>query len=75
MNLKVKGKVISGLQVIKHHDTKTCIGVEVQLHYSYTSALHGSEWSASRPCRFTPQGEVPVLILYEAGWCLEPVWT
>jgi hypothetical protein len=27
--------------------------------HSLTSALHGGEWSASRPCRFTPREIVP----------------
>jgi hypothetical protein len=30
-----------------------------------TSALDGNEWSASRPCRFTPD-------VQEIGGCLEP---
>jgi hypothetical protein len=29
-------------------------GVDVQIHIFLASALAGSEWSASRPCRFTP---------------------
>jgi hypothetical protein len=29
-------------------------GVDVQIHIFLTSALVGGEWSASRPCRFTP---------------------
>jgi hypothetical protein len=28
--------------------------VGVQIHVFLTSALVGGEWSASRPCRFTP---------------------
>jgi hypothetical protein len=40
--------------------------------YSYsTSALDGSEWSASRPGRALP----PVPTVQEAGWAPEPVWT
>jgi hypothetical protein len=41
-----------------------------------TSALEGSEWSASRPGRALPPGkEPPVPIVQEAGWAPEPVWT
>jgi hypothetical protein len=41
-----------------------------------TSALDGGEWSASRPGRVIAQGKgVPVLIVQEAGWTPEPVWT
>jgi hypothetical protein len=29
-------------------------GVDVQIHIVLTSALVGGEWSASRPCCFTP---------------------
>jgi hypothetical protein len=29
-------------------------GVDVQIHIFLNSALAGDEWSASRPCRFTP---------------------
>jgi hypothetical protein len=29
-------------------------GMDVYIHIFLTSALAGSEWSASRPCRFTP---------------------
>jgi hypothetical protein len=45
--------------------------------YSFmTSALDGSQWSASRPRRALPPGkELPVPIGQEAGWASEPVWT
>jgi hypothetical protein len=33
-----------------------------------TSALAGGEWSASRPCRFTPGERAPVRIGQEAVW-------
>jgi hypothetical protein len=33
---------------------ETCLRVAVQIHLFLTSALAGGEWSASRPCRFTP---------------------
>jgi hypothetical protein len=44
--------------------------------YSFlTSALDGSEWSASRPSRALPPGiGPPVPIGQEAGWAPEPVW-
>jgi hypothetical protein len=29
-------------------------GLDVLIHIFLTSALVGGEWSASRPCRFTP---------------------
>jgi hypothetical protein len=38
---------------------KTYWGVEAKLHAFLTSALDGSEWSASRPGRFTPRERVP----------------
>jgi hypothetical protein len=34
-------------------------GVDVQIHMFLASALTGGEWSASRPCRFTPQERAP----------------
>jgi hypothetical protein len=34
-------------------------GVNVQIYIFVTSALAGSEWSASRPCRFTPEERAP----------------
>jgi hypothetical protein len=37
-----------------HHAMKEYWGVELYLHAFLTSALGGSEWSASRPSRFTP---------------------
>jgi hypothetical protein len=41
-----------------------------------TSALDGSEWSASRPGRaLPPRKGPPVPIVQEAGWAPEPVWT
>jgi hypothetical protein len=45
--------------------------------YSFTtSALDGSEWSASRPGRALSPGKgPPVPIVQEAGWTPEPVWT
>jgi hypothetical protein len=34
-------------------------GVDVKIHIFLNSALDGSEWSASRPGRFTPRERVP----------------
>jgi hypothetical protein len=34
-------------------------GVDVETHVFLTSALVGGEWSASRPCRFTPEETAP----------------
>jgi hypothetical protein len=45
-------------------------GVEIYLH-ALTSALDGSEWSDSRPCRFTPKERTRGTIGYEAGWVTE----
>jgi hypothetical protein len=40
------------------------------------SALHGGEWSASRPGRALPPGKgPPVSIGQEAGLAPRPVWT
>jgi hypothetical protein len=42
----------------------------------FTSALDGSEWSASRPGRALPRGkDPPVPIVQETGWAPELVWT
>jgi hypothetical protein len=38
---------------------KTHGGVDVQIHIFLASALVGGEWSASRPCRFTPGERAP----------------
>jgi hypothetical protein len=53
---------------------KTYRGVDVYIHRFLTSELVGGEWSASRPCRFTPGKEDPVPMLEEFGWTPEPVW-
>jgi hypothetical protein len=42
-------------------------GVDVQIHVLLTSALVRGEWSASRPCRFTP-GERAVGTHWLGGW-------
>jgi hypothetical protein len=54
---------------------KTYEGVDVKIHIFFTSALVEGEWSASRPCRFTPGKELPVPIGGEVGWTPQPVWT
>jgi hypothetical protein len=68
---KVKGKVVP-LRSIEAH-----LGDRRYSSYSFlTSALEGSEWSASRPGRALPPGkEPPVPMVQEAGWAPEPVWT
>jgi hypothetical protein len=38
---------------------KAYVGVDVWIHIFLTSALVGGEWSASRPCRFTPGERAP----------------
>ena len=47
---------------------------EVRLHAFLSSALHGGEWSASRPGRFTPGKKTPVHIQEVAGVAPETVW-
>jgi hypothetical protein len=46
---------------------QTYEGVYVYIHIFLTSALVGGEWSATRPCRFTPGKEPPVPI-FIGGW-------
>jgi hypothetical protein len=41
--------------------------VDVYIHIFLTSALAGGEWSASRPCRFTPGNRTPGT-LQIGGW-------
>jgi hypothetical protein len=45
--------------------------------YSFsTSALDGGQWSASRHDRALAPGKgLPVPLVQDAGWALEPVWT
>jgi hypothetical protein len=38
---------------------KAYVGVDVEIHIFLTSALAGGEWSASRPCCFTPEESAP----------------
>jgi hypothetical protein len=42
-------------------------GVGVYIHIFLTSALAGGEWSASRPCHFTPR-ERPLGTHWLRGW-------
>jgi hypothetical protein len=43
---------------------------------SYSFLTLGGEWSASRTGALYPRGkDPPVLIVQEAGWAPEPVWT
>jgi hypothetical protein len=42
-------------------------GVDVQIHIFLTSALVAGEWSASRPCLFTPGERAPGTHWIE-GW-------
>jgi hypothetical protein len=43
---------------------------------THSSALDGSEWSASRPGRALHPGKrYPIPIVQESGWASEPVWT
>jgi hypothetical protein len=46
---------------------KACGEVDVQIHIFLTSELIKSEWSASRPCRFTPR-ESSLGIHWIGGW-------
>jgi hypothetical protein len=46
---------------------KACGGVDVLIHIFLSSALVGGEWSASRPCRFTP-GEKALGTHWKGGW-------
>jgi hypothetical protein len=60
MSMKRLGKVkVKSLCLAKHHAMKTYWGVEVQLHAFLAWALDGSEWSTSRPGRFTPRERAP----------------
>jgi hypothetical protein len=44
-------------------------GVDVEIYIFLTSTLVGSEWSASRPCRFTP-GERGLGTHWIGGWAV-----
>jgi hypothetical protein len=49
--------------------------VDVYIHVYLTSALVGSEWSASCPGRFTPRGKSPRYPLGRRLYGPQPVWT
>jgi hypothetical protein len=50
-----------------YHAMKTFEGVDLQLQVFLTTALDGSEWSASRPRRFIPGKRALLPMQYEAG--------
>jgi hypothetical protein len=54
------------LCLIKHYAMKAYWGVDVYIHFFFTSALVG-EWSASCPGRFT-LGESASGIHWTGGW-------
>jgi hypothetical protein len=55
-----KGKKVKlSLCLTKHHTMKTYWEWRYSSTHSLTSALDGSEWSASRPARFTPRERAP----------------
>jgi hypothetical protein len=53
VHLKVQVKL--SLCLTKHHAMKACWEWRYSSTLSFTSALDGGEWSASRPGRFTPR--------------------
>jgi hypothetical protein len=53
LSLNESSKKVKLSICLKYDAMKTYRGMEVQLHAFLTSALHGGEWSASRPGRFT----------------------
>jgi hypothetical protein len=57
--VKCKGKVTPVLFLTEHHAMKAYWGWRCSSIHSLTSALDGGEWSASRPCRFTPRERSP----------------
>jgi hypothetical protein len=50
-----KMEVKLSLCLTKHYAMKTYGEVDVYVHFFLSSALVGGEWSASHPCRFTPE--------------------
>jgi hypothetical protein len=51
----------------KHHAMKAYLGWRYSSTHSLTSALDRGEWSASRPCRFTPRESAPGTH-WRGGW-------
>jgi hypothetical protein len=51
---RVKGKIVPVLNQAPRHEGVLGEWRNSSTH-SLTSALHGGEWSASRPARFTPR--------------------
>jgi hypothetical protein len=64
-------------KVVPLRSTEAHLGDSRCSSYSFLiSALEGGEWAALRPSRALHLGkEPPVLIVQEAGWAPEPVWT
>jgi hypothetical protein len=82
LNLNFQGKTWNkiGLKInlkLSHYTPRRRLGEGRNSSYSFsTSALEAGEWSSSRPSRALAPGKVPpVLIVLEAGWAPEPVWT
>jgi hypothetical protein len=48
-----------GESTTKHYAMKAYGEVNIYVHVFLTSGLVGGEWSASRPCRFTPGERAP----------------
>jgi hypothetical protein len=54
--------------LIKYHNMKTYLGVEVWFHIFLTLTLDGGEWSASHCGHFTPTETALVPFGKEGGW-------
>jgi hypothetical protein len=57
MKGKCKGEVVSVLNEAPRHEG--VLGWRYSCTHYLTSALDGGEWSALRPCRFTPTERAP----------------
>jgi hypothetical protein len=66
-HVKKKRQICLCASITKHYATKTYGGVDVEIQIFSTSALVGSEWSVSRPGRFTPK-ERDFDIHWIEGW-------
>jgi hypothetical protein len=76
-SVKLKGiklSLYSFFNQTRHHE-----GVVGEWRYSsthsFSSALHGDEWSASYPGHFTPRERALNTGCKKVGWATEPVWT